>query len=205
MSIRALFVFLAVVGGSIAILQALASLVGLGGDGDTDLHGGDGAEPHLHGAGDAMHSALGVFNFRSIRAIASGLGFAGIGGLVALRHLPSPLAAAVAALLGLSMYLMVAFIMRGISRLDADNTVHPLRAVGLEGTVSLSVPALGAGPGKVVLVVAGRRVEWPAVQPESAAPESPLPSGTLVQVVDAADDTTLTVVPVTQHPRFTLT
>ena len=76
--------------------------------------------------------------------------------------------------------------------------MHPLRAVGLEATVSLPIPARGSGPGKVTLVVGGRHVEWPAVQSESAASGVLIASGTPVQVVDAADDTTLTVVPISR-------
>jgi hypothetical protein len=93
------------------------------------------------------------------------------------------------------VYLFVAFVMRGFARLEADHSVHPLRAVGLEAIVSLPIPVRGAGPGKVTLVVAGRRVEWPAIQSDGDLAESAIPSGTAVHVVDAADDTTLTVVP----------
>jgi len=38
-------------------------------------------------------------------------------------------------------------------------------------------------------------VEWPAIQSASAPSDSVIASGTAVQVVDAADDATLTVVP----------
>jgi len=141
-------------------------------------------------------SALSAFNFRSIRAIATGICFTGIGGLLALRRVDALSATGLALLLGLALYLFVAFVMRGFTRLEADKSVHPLRAVGLQATVSLPIPARGDGPGKVTLVVGGRHVEWPAVQSESAVPGALIASGTSVQVVDAADDTTLTVVPI---------
>jgi hypothetical protein len=115
--------------------------------------------------------------------------------LLALRSVAGLAAVGLALALGLALYLFVAFVMRGFSRLEADKSVHPLRAVGLQATVSLSIPARGDGPGKVTLVVGGRRVEWPAVQSESAMPGATIGSGTPVQVIDAADDTTLTVVP----------
>jgi hypothetical protein len=195
-SLSSLFVFLAVVGGAGVVLQALGSLVGIGGDEGPDAHGPD--EMHHEPGTSDPGSLLSVFNFRSVRAIATGIGFTGLGGMLALRQFSGPAALALALLLGTTLYLFVAYVMRGFARLEADNTVHPLRAVGLDATVSLPIPALGSGPGKVTLVVGGRRVEWPAVQSESAAPGSVISSGTLVQIVDAADDTTLTVVPVRQ-------
>jgi hypothetical protein len=193
-SLASIFLFLAVVGGAVALLQAIGSLVGLG-----EAHDGHGVEVLHHAEGHAeAGSVLGVFNFRSVRAIAAGIGFTGLGGLLALRQATGPAALVLALLLGTCIYLFVAFVMRGFTRLEADHTVHPLRAVGLDATVSLPIPVRGGGPGKVTLVVAGRRVEWPAVLPEGAMSESSIPSGTPVHVVDAADDTTLTVVPLSR-------
>jgi hypothetical protein len=195
-SLYSLFLFLAVVGGAVGALQALGGLIGMGEDHSPEGHGVDVLHHGGHD-GDAS-SLLGVFNFRSVRAIAAGVGFTGLGGLLALRQFNGPVALIFALLLGIVIYLFVAFVIRGFSRLEADHSVHPLRAVGLEAMVSLPIPARGAGPGKVTLVVAGRRVEWPAVQPEGAMPDATIPSGTAVHVVDAADDTTLTVVPLSQ-------
>jgi hypothetical protein len=185
-SLGSVFLFLAVAGGALVLFQALGSMIGMGHD------AGDGDVPLDH----AAESPLSAFNFRSLRAIATGVCFTGIGGLLALRTLDGFAATALALLLGIVVYFLVAFVMRGFTRLESDGSVHPLRAVGLQATVSLSIPARGQGPGKVTLVVGGRRVEWPAVQSESALAGAGISSGTTVQVIDAADDTTLTVVPV---------
>jgi len=187
-TLGSVFLFLAVLGGALVAFQAVGSVIGMGHDaGDGDV------TPHAEIDHD---SALSAFNFRSIRAIATGICFTGIGGLLALRRVDALSATGLALLLGLALYLFVAFVMRGFTRLEADKSVHPLRAVGLQATVSLPIPARGDGPGKVTLVVGGRHVEWPAVQSESAVPGALIASGTSVQVVDAADDTTLTVVPI---------
>lgn len=193
-SLHSLFLFLAVIGGAVALLQAAGSLVGIGAHDVGDV-GHEHALDHIPapGGGDAA-STLDAFNFRSIRAISAGVSFTGIGGLLALRQFGGALALALALLLGTIIYLFVAFVMRSFARLEKDNTVHPLRAVGLEGTVSIPIPPHGGGPGKVTLVVAGRLVEWPAVQPPADSAGATIPSGTPVQVVDADDDTTLTVV-----------
>lgn len=196
-SLSSLFLFLAVVGGAVGALQALGALIGMGDDHSAEGHGLDAV--HHATSGGEPSALLGVFNFRSVRAIAAGIGFTGLGGLLALRQFNGPIALVLALLLGIALYLFVAFVMRGFSRLEADHSVHPLRAVGLDAMVSLPIPVRGSGPGKVTLIVAGRRVEWPAVQSESALAGTSIPSGTAVHVVDAADDTTLTVVPLS-HP-----
>jgi hypothetical protein len=192
-SLASVFLFLAVVGGAVGILQALGALIGMGEDHSPEGHGVDAV--HHAAAANEPASPLGVFNFRSVRAIAAGIGFTGLGGMLALREFSEPVALVLALLLGLALYLFVAFVMRGFSRLEADHSVHPLRAVGLEAIVSLPIPVRGSGPGKVTLVVAGRRVEWPAIQSDGDVAERVIPSGTSVHVIDAADDTTLTVVP----------
>jgi hypothetical protein len=192
-SLQSVFLFLAVVGGAVVLLQGLAPLLGMG---DHGADGHDVGALHHEAASGATASPLAAFHFRSVRAIAAGVAFTGIGGLLALRQFDSLVATALALLLGGAIYLFVAFVMRGFTRLEADHSVHPLSAVGLQAVVSLPIPARDVGPGKVRLVVAGRHVEWPAIQAESALPGDIIDSGTPVQVVDAADDTTLTVVPI---------
>ena len=192
-TLASVFLFLAVAGGGIGILQALGALIGMGEDHSPEGHGVDAV--HLAPGVNEPASPLDVFNFRSVRAIAAGIGFAGLGGLLALREYADGVAITMSLTLGLVVYLFVAFVMRGFARLEADHSVHPLRAVGLEAIVSLPIPERGAGPGKVTLVVAGRRVEWPAIQTETGLAGEAIPAGTPVHVVDAADDTTLTVVP----------
>lgn len=190
-SLQSLFLFLAVVGGAVVLLQGIAPLLGMGDHGD----GHDVGALHHDGANGDAGSPLGAFNFRSVRAIAAGVAFTGLGGLLALRRFDSIIAVALALLLGGAIYLFVAFVMRAFTRLEADHSVHPLSAVGLQAVVSLPIPSRDVGPGKVTLVVAGRHVEWPAIQAESALPGNTIEAGTPVEVVDAADDTTLTVVP----------
>jgi hypothetical protein len=196
-SLHALFLFLTVVGGAVVLLQGLAPLLGMGGH---DAGGHDAGALHHEGPTSDTGSPLGAFNFRSVRAIAAGVAFTGLGGLLALRQFPGIIALALAMLLGGAVYLFVAFVMRAFTRLEDDHSIHPSRAVGLPAVVSLPIPTRDAGPGKVTLIVGGRHVEWPAIQTESALPGETIAAGTAVQVVDAADDTTLTVVPLSHAP-----
>lgn len=196
-SFHAFFLFLTVVGGAVVLLQGIAPLFGMGAHG-ADAHDVGGL--HHDGATGDAGSPLGAFNFRSIRAIAAGVAFTGLGGLLALRQFPGIIALALALLLGGAVYLFVAFVMRAFTRLEDDHSIHPLDAVGLQAVVSLPIPTRGAGPGKVTLIVSGRHVEWPAIQTEGALPGETIAAGAAVQVVDAADDTTLTVVPLSHAP-----
>ncbi|MES2176220.1 MAG: hypothetical protein V4550_00035 [Gemmatimonadota bacterium] len=189
---HALFLFLAVVGGSIGVLQALGALVGIVGHDAPDQvaeHQLDGGHPAV-GAG----TTLDVFHFRSVRAIAAGVAFMGLGGLLALRQFSGPIALALALLLGVAIYLFVAFVMRGFTRLEADGSIRAAHAIGCSATVTLPVGGEHR-TGKVALVLGGRHVEYPAILSESAPADTRLVSGTRVQIVDASDDMTLSVVP----------
>ncbi len=186
------FVFLAVVGGTIGVLQVIGSVFGLGGHDAPDPHGDHTLDVHHPGA---THStALDAFHFRSPRAIAAGIGFAGLGGLLAQRQFNSVVALALALLLGVAIYGFVAFVMRSFTRMEADGSVNLEHAIGLDAVVSLPIAGGRATPGKVRLVVGGRQVEWPAVQSDGAPVESLLVAGTRVQVVDVLDGSMLTVV-----------
>ena len=193
----AFFVFLTVVGGTIALLQTLGAIVGVVGHDAPEVHGEHALNGHPSSAGHG--SALDAFHFRSPRAIAAGIAFTGLGGLLALRQYTAPVALGLALVLGAAIYAFVAFVMRTFTRFEADGSVNPQHAIGLPAVVSLPIRGAGANPGKVRLVVGGRHVEWPAVQAGSAPTDSLLPAGTRVQVVDVMDETTLTVVALPEH------
>lgn len=188
----AFFLFLAVVGGTIAVLQVVGSVLGMGGQDEPNLHGEHGIDGNHPGA---VHStALDAFHFRSPRAIAAGIGFAGLGGLLALRQFGSAVSLTLALLLGVSIYFFVAFVMRGFTRMEADGSVNLEHAVGLDAVVSLPISGVRTAPGKVRLIVGGRQVEWPAVQSEAAPADSMIPAGARVQIIDVLDGSVLTVV-----------
>jgi len=64
---------------------------------------------------------------------------------------------------GITSMFLVAWVMRGLSRLQASGTVNVRNAVGTTGTVYLRIPAHGTGRGKVTVEVQGRSMEFPAV------------------------------------------
>ncbi|HYD55228.1 MAG TPA: hypothetical protein VEA99_21520 [Gemmatimonadaceae bacterium] len=176
---QAFYLVCAIAGATVLILQ----LVGAG------LHEADASGADVHeasGGHEALSHGLHLF---SVRAIAAGLAFFGTTGWFATRNGWSQLLALPAALLlGSAGLVAVAFALRQMGRLESDGTLQLANAIGLDGTVHLSIPEQQRGAGKVMLTVQGRLVELPAVTSGPA-----LPTGAPVTVVDVRDDDVLEV------------
>jgi len=171
------FLVCASIGGALLILQFLFGLAGMD---HGELFGVDLSDMH---AGDAL-------NLLSLRALAAGLAFFGlIGMLVLSTGGPSVLALPAALAAGLGSASAVALAQRQLRRLERDGTVRLENAVGEAATVYLSIPGGTAGPGKVHLALQGRTVELQAVS------QTPLPTGASVVVVDVVGPDTVEVVP----------
>ena len=166
----------ALAGGGFILLQSLLGLMGMD---------DDGGHHHDH----AVHAGEGL-NLLSLRAVAAGLCFLGLTGLAALEWgFPRLLALPVATLAGLGAALGVAYVMRGMKRMETDGVLRVEGAVGHPATVYLSIPGGRGAPGKVHLFLQGRTVEMNAVSAD------PLPTGASVVVVDVVDPDTLEVAP----------
>ncbi len=165
------FLVCAIVGGTLMLCQFVLGLLGVG---HHDVGGHDlpadvdhdvGHEPghdhdHDHGHG---HSTwfTGVL---TVRSVVAALTFFGLAGMAATsRGLEAPPALGIAFAAGVAALAIVAWLMRSLGRLRADGTLRIDRAVGLTGTVYLSVPAGRAGAGKVHLKLQNRIVEYLAV------------------------------------------
>lgn len=181
----AFFLACAILGGGVLVAQLVLGAVG----GDHDVHGAElgahlGEHAPLHGGEPTQGLHL-----LSVRAIAAGLAFFGVGGLAGmatplglLAAIPLALAAGGAAMAA------VALLMRAMLRLESDGTLRVEDAVGQTGAVYLAIPA--GEPGKVHLTVRNRLVEYQAICREGA-----LPTGASVLVVDVAGPDTVVVVP----------
>jgi hypothetical protein len=197
----------AVVGGVLIVCQFLLTMLGLGGHHDVGGHdvaghdfsghdvGHDSSADHGH---DAQHGhsnrLLGVLTFRTVVA---GLAFFGLAGLAATEAGIDPAPAAVLAVAaGLAALLLVAWLMRTLSRMNVDGTVRIERAVGATGTVYLSIPGSKAGAGKVHVSVQHRTLEYKAVTARDQ-----LPTGAKVVVVGVVAADTVEVSPVSTLER----
>ncbi|HEU4563212.1 MAG TPA: hypothetical protein VFS05_01140 [Gemmatimonadaceae bacterium] len=173
------FVACAVLGGAVLVLQLLASLIGL-------EHGAH-ELPH-----DAAHDhpAEQGLSLLSVRALAAGVAFFGLAGMAVLglgRGIILALAAAVAG--GGAAMVVVALLMRSMLRMESDGTVRIADAVGATGTVYLTIPPARGGLGKVHLPLQGRTVELQALTPDTE-----LPTGASILVIDIAGPDTVVVV-----------
>ena len=84
----------------------------------------------------------------------------------------------------------VAWMMRGLSRLNASGTVQIGNAAGLNGTVYLKVPGNNGGIGKVTIDIQGRSMECAAVTDGDE-----IATGARVKVVSVDGGETLKVIP----------
>jgi len=167
------FLWCAVAGGAVLVLQLIAGLFGLDHGHAHDVHG--------DGASDGL-------NLLSIRSLAAGVAFFGLAGL-ATRSLGIVMSSAAAVIAGVAAAVGVAAIVKTFGRLERDGTLSLDTAVGTTGTVYLSIPGHRAGPGKVHLTVQNRLVECAALTADDA-----LPTGTSVLVIDLEGRDTVVVV-----------
>ncbi|MFH1529370.1 MAG: hypothetical protein ABIK09_01405 [Pseudomonadota bacterium] len=150
------------------LVQTVMTIVagGLDADTDADMFGdGDmGGADHGHAGDHGDHGASFLGQYFTIRnMVAFFLGFSW-GGLAFLElGLGTPLVVGLATLVGLIFVAVVMGIMRGLSGLRHSGTLSLDNAVGVTGTVSISIPREMGGEGKVSLVVQGRLMDLNAV------------------------------------------
>lgn len=188
---RTIYLILGLTGSAILLLQVLLQVFGLAGEGDLD--GGHEAGQLGHGTADSgagSHDGSWFFGVLSLKALVAFAGLFGLTGLALLEAGWEPLPRAlVASLAGIGGMFVVAFLMRGLSRLTVSGTVDLRNAVGTQGSVYLHVPARGGGAGKVTVEIQGRTLELRALTDGEA-----LPTGAQVQVVSLVGDDTVKVV-----------
>ena len=176
------FLTCAILGGGILIVQLVLGMLGFAHDG-FDGHG----EVHV----DQHEGATAGLNLLSVRALSAGLGFFGVGGMAGLATGLGLLAALPLGVgLGLAAMFATALVTRWMLTLEDDGSVSIHGAVGVTGTVYLSIPGERKGTGKVLLTLQNRTVEYQAVTPQDA-----LPTGASVLVVDVVGPDTVEVVP----------
>ncbi len=185
------------------VLQLILSLLGFGGhDGDLDSDADApedaadfDAEDMDFDAEDADadgSAARDGFSLRllSLRGILAFLAVYGWGALAISRagH-PWLTAMLVGLVLGAAAMVLVAVAMGLILALQTDGTLDRRNAVGLSGSVYLTIPAQRQGSGKVSIVIQDTLTECDAVTDEA----EPLPTGTEVTVVGLTREQALIV------------
>lgn len=178
-----LFLYTAIAGGALFAAQLLYFF--LAGDGDLGVDG-DSAS-----GGDGQHGdGLWFFEMISLRTLAAAATFFGLVGLTARSYGAEPRAAVLyAGLAGFVAMYSVYWTFRQLFRLESSGTQDISQAVGLPASVYLRVPANHQGPGKVLVDMQSRTVEYLAVTEDAEA----IPSGANVWVVDIVNAETLRV------------
>jgi hypothetical protein len=191
-----LYLYCAVIGGALLLVQLLLGLVGFG-HGDLDAgHDADfhvehetlHSEAHLEDADREVHWFAGMLSFRAITAALAVFGLVGVG-LLRRYDPPRPAAAFVVALAaGFGMMYAIAWLLRYLHELRSDGTVRSEAAVGLSGSTYLTIPANKAGVGKVTLKVQNRIMEYSAM---TAGEE--IPTGAAIVVLKVVTPGTVEV------------
>lgn len=147
----------------ILLLQTVLLLFGLGGDHDgdmsveTDHDTMDNTHDHTHHSQD---SGLRIFTVRGFVAFFSVFGWAGI---VFLRSgMSIPFSVIVSLLLGVLAMVFIAVALVGFLKLQSDGTTDIHTAIGLSGTVYISIPPSRSGTGKITALVSGSWGEFDA-------------------------------------------
>lgn len=153
---------------------------------DVDLSdtSGDGSPEAPHDGGAGFLRAF------SLRSLAAGVAFFGLGGLCALEFNASePVALGVAIVCGVFAIWLVYRLMRTLSSFNQNGAIVPGSEENAEGVVYLKIPAGRQGMGKIEIVQQGRTMEYDALTDD---PEE-LATGTPIIVVKAITPTQMLV------------
>ena len=199
-----IFAAIAIPATLLLLIQTVLMLIGIGSDhgGDCDVHGslcdGDHGIGDLHDGvfGDNMpdgdHDPSGmiglrVFTLRGIIAFLVVFGWVGV--VCDSAGLAVPLVLLISFLSGAFTMILLAVIMKAAMKLQSDGTADIRNALGVSGTVYLSVPAKRGGQGKVNIMLQGAYVERDAVTDD----DEPIATGSEVVVIGISGQNTLVV------------
>lgn len=173
-----LYFFCAVFGFVIVALSLLLGLLGLGGDGvdggSVDVHAELDGDPS---GGEVHDGGAGFLRVFSLRALAAGIAFFGLGGLAANEFgAKPPVALLVAILSGVLAMWLVLRLMRMLSSFNYNGAIVAGSEESAEGVVYLKIPAERKGMGKIEIVQQGRTMEYDAFtdDPEDLATGVPI-------------------------------
>ena len=190
-----IFVCIAIPATILLVIQTVMMLIGLG-TGDADLDG-DGIPDELDAPVDESDAPDGDLAFFTLRGIISMLCIMGWSGLVFLDpslSIPLPLGILISFALGVAALVLVAFAMRGISKLQSSGNLDLRNAIGKVGQVYLTVPAGGKASGKINLTIQEQYKEFTAI----TTADTDLKTGSYVRVVALSESGILVVEPVSK-------
>lgn len=195
------FYYCAIPSTIILVIQTLLTILGIGnGDGDFDFDGdidipSDSDTDVIGGTDvesigiDAVESASSL-KFISVRGIVAFFSLFGwVGVVLTEAGLNIPLIFFISIICGLIGMLVIAMMFYLISKLQQSGNINIKNAIGKKGQVYLTIPPKLSGKGKIQITIQERYTEVNAMTNS----QKPLPTGTIVRVVDLMDINTLLV------------
>ncbi|MEK6232818.1 MAG: NfeD family protein [Luteolibacter sp.] len=150
-----------------------------------DVEGGgmDGGDFHDHDSG------MSIFSIRGVTAFFTGFGWTGV--ILTKRGFGLPMTLVLSLLVGGALMVAIYLMMRSFMRLQSSGTLDYGNAVGVMGTIYVTVPPAQRAGGQVEIMIQGRLVTAEALQKGS----EPIQPGTKVTVVERIGSSTLIVEP----------
>lgn len=189
--VQQIFALIAIPSTAILIIQTVLQLIGIGGDDVPEDIDGDGIPDSDLDAAAAADDGLSLFSIRGILSMLCITGWLGVGLLE--TALPDWAAILIAVAAGVATLIGIAFLMRGIYKLQSSGNIDISNAIGKVAQVYIPIPAAGAGSGKVTITLQEKFCEYTAI---TAATEA-LKTGSYVRVVSVSDGGVLLVEPLT--------
>lgn len=189
--VQQIFALIAIPSTAILIIQTVLQLIGIGGDDVPEDIDGDGIPDSDLDAAAAADDGLSLFSIRGILSMLCITGWLGVGLLE--TALPDWAAILIAVAAGVATLIGIAFLMRGIYKLQSSGNIDISNAIGKVAQVYVPIPAAGAGSGKVTITLQEKFCEYTAI---TAAAEA-LKTGSYVRVVSVSDGGVLLVEPLT--------
>ncbi len=183
-----IFVCIALPATVIMIIQIVMMLIGFGGEADADTD----VEIDSDLDSDVPDAGLSFFTVRGIISMLCIMGWSGLVFLDPSLGLSLPAGIAISVALGAVAMILVAFAMRGISRLQQSGNLDLHNAIGKVGQVYLTIPGGGSSSGKVNLVVQEQYKEFSAITTSG----DPIKTGQYVRVVAVSESGVLVVEPI---------
>ena len=187
--VQQIFALIAIPSTAILIIQTVLQLIGIGGDDVPEDIDGDGIPDSDLDAAAAADDGLSLFSIRGILSMLCITGWLGVGLLE--TALPDWAAILIAVAAGVATLIGIAFLRRGIYKLQSSGNIDISNAIGKVAQVYIPIPAAGAGSGKVTITLQEKFCEYTAI---TAAAEA-LKTGSYVRVVSVSDGGVLLVEP----------
>lgn len=167
-------------------IQMFATFLGMDGAAeiDADFSGDLSSETSPGGIGDTDSpgdAPFELFTLRNFINFTLGLGW---GAIALYPHVGEVWSVIGGACIGLALVVLVLYMFRWLSRMTQSGTLIMKNALGVQGSVYLSIPSQGNGSGKVHIIVQGSLRELDAVSQGDS-----ISTGSLVKVTGLVNST----------------